>query len=73
MTDDSRTCPDCNEPLPAIRLIDRAHAQEHDVEYTLPSAKRSFWTGAYPKEGRVEAFMCSHCGRITLYGVPKAK
>ena len=71
---DLRKCPDCNEPLHPIRLIDKGHLNiEQDVEYALPNTKRGFWSGGYPKEGRVEAFMCSHCGRITLYGAPKDK
>jgi hypothetical protein len=36
-----------------------------------PEAKRSFWTGRYPIEGKVAACMCDDCGRILLYGEPR--
>jgi hypothetical protein len=52
-----------------IKLIDKAHAGAHtDMEYSVPDAKRSFWTGRYPIEGRVRAWMCCECGRVALYG-----
>jgi hypothetical protein len=35
-----------------------------------PEAKQSFWTGRYPVEGRIVAFICEGCGRILLYGEP---
>ena len=69
-----KTCKDCGDALAEIRLIDKAHAGAHnDVEYTLPEAKRGFWTGRFAVEGKVGAFMCPKCGRISLFGVPKDK
>jgi hypothetical protein len=54
-----------------IRLIDKSHGHYHaDMEYTVPEAQRGFWMGRYPVEGRVAAYMCDHCGRLLLYGVP---
>jgi hypothetical protein len=55
-----------------IRLIDKfSNYQAHgEVEYTVPEAQRSSWTGRFPVEGRVAAFMCDHCGRLLLYGIP---
>jgi hypothetical protein len=55
-----------------IRLIDKAYgeARHTDLEYTVPEAKRSFWRGQFPVEGRIIAYMCDRCGRMLLYGVP---
>jgi hypothetical protein len=54
-----------------IRLIDKTHGGHHaDLEYTLPEARRSFWLGVFPVEGKVRAYMCDHCGRILLFGEP---
>jgi hypothetical protein len=70
---DERACPDCSSVMRSIKLIDKSHAGEHTaLEYTVPEARRSFWTGTYPVEGKVNAMMCGECGRIALYGDPKA-
>jgi hypothetical protein len=64
------TCPDCDGPLRAIRLID--HADRHDQfqqEYAAGDAKRGFWLG-FPIEGTVAALVCEDCGRILLYAEP---
>lgn len=64
-----RTCPDCSGALHAIRIIDKAHNGGHtQLEYTLPEARRSFWTGRYEIAGKVTAYLCESCGRIVLYG-----
>jgi hypothetical protein len=59
-----------------IKLIDRGGGtafapREHgEIHYTVPEARRSFWTGAFPHEGKLAAYMCQGCARIALYGVP---
>jgi hypothetical protein len=54
-----------------IRLLDKTHYNVHAaLEYAVPDAKRGFWTGRFPIEGRVGAFMCDSCGRLVLYGIP---
>jgi hypothetical protein len=64
-------CPDCASVMHRIRLIDKAHGGRHtDLEYSLPEARRRFWLGTYPIEGKVAAFMCDQCARILLYGEP---
>ena len=69
---ENHTCHNCNVVLQEIKLIDKANMGIHTaLEYTLPEAKRGFWTGGYPVEGRVSAFMCPTCGRISLYGVTR--
>jgi hypothetical protein len=39
--------------------------------YMAPEAKRSFWTGRLPVEGKVTPYMCDGCGRILMYGEPQ--
>jgi len=73
MAAEQRMCPDCSAALHEIRLIDKAHYGSHTtLEYAAIESKASIWTGAYPVEGRVAAFMCPSCGRIALYGAAKA-
>jgi hypothetical protein len=71
---DERPCPDCGGVMHAIKIIDRgggAFRRERGViYYTVPEARRSFWTGEFPIEGKLAAYMCQGCARILLYGVP---
>ena len=74
MTDEaSRTCVECQGLMSPIIVMDKDHYGNlgpgpQSLEYRLPEDSRSFWTGKYPTAGRVQAFMCGGCGRITLYG-----
>jgi hypothetical protein len=62
-------CDSCDSALHPIKLIDKAHGQRHtDLEYAPADAARSFWTGRYPIEGKVEAYLCAGCGRIAMFG-----
>jgi hypothetical protein len=69
-----KQCPDCGQPLKAIKILDNARIgvrpAEGELTYMAPEAKRSFWSGRYPVEGKVAACMCDGCGRILLYGEP---
>jgi hypothetical protein len=52
-------------------MLDQSAGGMHfDLEYSLPEAKRSFWSKRYPVEGKVVAYMCDGCGPIILYGEP---
>jgi hypothetical protein len=67
-----RKCPDCGGKVEAIKLIDKSHMGVHtQMEYTVPEARRGFWMGTFPVEGKVDAFMCEQCGRIQLFGQPR--
>ncbi len=62
-------CSDCGGQLQEIKLIDRAHNNVHaPMQYASPEAKLSMWSGTFPLQGQVLAFLCSRCGRIALYG-----
>lgn len=66
-------CSDCGGTAHEIKLVDYAHGNRpRDVEYTLPEAKRSIWTGRFPAEGRIVAYMCESCGRIAYFGAPQS-
>jgi hypothetical protein len=61
--------------MKAIQIIDKTArgpmGVHSDLEYTVPEAKRSIWTGLLPIEGKISAFMCDGCGRVILYGHPR--
>ncbi len=64
-------CPGCPGKALEIRILDRSLGPEPGfLEYVLPDASRSFWTGKLPVAGRVAAFLCGDCGRIQLFGRP---
>ena len=46
-------------------------SKNNQLEYTVPDAKRSFWTGLLPIEGKIAAYRCEGCGRVLLYGQPR--
>ncbi len=65
---EDRPCPDCDGTMKPVRLIDKELGTHRDVEYTVPEAKRSFWSSRFPVEGNVAAVMCDSCGRMLLFG-----
>ena len=73
-TSAAKACSDCGGTVTEIRLIDKGfgHGSHQDLEYALAEAKRGVWTSQFPVEGKVAAFMCGQCGRISLYGNPRA-
>jgi hypothetical protein len=64
----SRICVDCDGAMSPIVIMDKNYHAITQLEYRQPDDRRSFWTGKYPTAGEVQAFMCSGCGRIELYG-----
>ncbi len=63
------TCPDCDRALTAIQLIDKKGmgiTPNGVLEYAVSDAERSKWTGQFPVEGTVLAYMCDGCGRVLL-------
>jgi hypothetical protein len=67
--------PGLRAPPEGRQILDNARygvkPAQGELTYTVPEAKRSFWTGLFPAEGRVAACMCDGCGRILLYGAPR--
>ena len=68
---EERTCPDCGGVLHPIKIVTRDSRESTYFKYTVPEARRSFWGGYYPIEGKITAYMCDSCGRVLLYGHPK--
>lgn len=65
-----QSCPDCAVELGPIRIVDKTHGSDADMEYSLYGTEKTFWTGFYPRAGKVMAYMCPQCRRILLYGEP---
>ena len=68
-----RTCTDCQGTMSPIIIMDIAPALTRravagPLTYRLPDDRMNFWSGNYPTAGVVQAFMCSGCARIALYG-----
>ena len=38
------------------------------LTYRMQDDRASFWTGKYPTQGVVQAYLCAECGRIALFG-----
>jgi hypothetical protein len=71
MTDTAPHCEACDGIMHSIRLIDKQHPNKlTDLEYAPPDTTRSCWTGRFPGQGKVEAYLCGDCGRIALFGQP---
>lgn len=69
----NRTCTDCGGSSHEIMVVDKGHYnQSTALEYAAIDAKPSFWTSKVSMAGVVKAMMCSQCGLIKFYGVPKS-
>lgn len=73
MAAEVRACMECQGSMSPIVIMDVApgvakHAVAGPLTYRLPEDRVSFWTGKYPTAGVVQAYMCSECGRIALFG-----
>jgi hypothetical protein len=60
MNTEGKQCPECRAPLKAIKIVgkktkDMGVVKDDGLEYTVPEAKRSFWTGVLPVEGNIAA------------------
>ena len=71
------TCPDCNEELQPIKIIDATRRNPLDftgllhveLSYSSIDAKPGFFYDM-KKEGTVQGRLCPKCGRILLYAGP---
>ncbi len=70
MSDISRKCLDCGRSMSEIRIIDKQGAmpEEAGLEYAATDAERGFWSGAYPKAGKISTYLCQGCGAVRLFG-----
>lgn len=69
-----RTCPDCESALQPIKLLDKWGAFGErkvfeELTYASGDAEpHGFFVDSYRPEGTVQAFICTSCRRIILYG-----
>jgi len=79
----SNTCSDCGGVTEWIKLVDSTDvsgaflddkgsgSQHLQLQYAAEEAERSAWLKRYPIKGHIRGKMCTSCGRVTLYGIPK--
>ena len=80
MTEQRRSCPDCDTSMEPIKLIDATFRgldwegrQQVELKYAAPDARRGFFTSSIEPLGTVKAQICPACGRIVLHGQPVQK
>ena len=79
MTTRTISCGDCHVVMQPIKLIDATQPgfdtkgiRHVELAYSTPDAKASPWLGRIPQLGTVKGMICPECGRIQLYGEPRA-
>ena len=78
MSDQRKTCPDCQQPLVPIKILDATTmligvnpAGYVEQRYASPDSTEGFLR-KMPIEGIVKGWICPQCNRILLYGEPIA-
>lgn len=66
---------DATQPGMLIGATDETSAASHHIQlqYTAEDATRSAWSKQFPTAGHLRGKMCTDCGRVVLYAIPKAK
>lgn len=61
--------------MPEIRIIDKHEVmpKEAGLEYSATDTERVFWSGAYPKAGRINTYLCHDCGAVRQESVIASK
>lgn len=67
--DELKTCIECKGTMAPVVIMDKTDLGTRQLEYHLPDDRMKFG-GRYPTATPVRAFMCSQCGRISMYGDP---
>ena len=69
MNSEDRSCPTCDGTMSPIQIIDKqgAHPESSGFEYAAIEAKRGFWSGAYPKSGKLNSYLCNDCGYVAIF------
>ena len=67
-----KECPDCNEQLVNIQVMDRGYmdGKHKGLVYAAQDPKRGFFKD-YKEAGTIEALMCESCNRVLFFAVPK--
>lgn len=71
---DPRFCPQCGTGLEEIAIIDKGDYNiAHALEYRATRPEKGWLGFSYlPVKGRIKAWMCPRCGRVSLFAEPKA-
>ena len=80
MDEIQRLCPDCQQPLQRIRMIDATAplglddwggAKHVTLQYSAADAPRKgIFLARFPVAGHVFGWLCDQCGRVQLYAAP---
>ena len=64
-----KQCPDCSGDLKEISVLDWGgqHGRIKGFRFTLPGLKRKWFSSKFEKEGELETFSCTDCGRVFFY------
>lgn len=64
---------DATQPGMALGATDEKSAASHHIQlqYTAEDSTRSAWSKQFPTAGHLRGRMCTECGRVALYAVPK--
>ena len=78
MSEPETKCPGCDNEMRPIKLNDatgmhfsREGARHVEPTYSAKDTKANWFTNTVPAEGTVKAHICTGCGQIVLFGVPK--
>ena len=85
VNENTQQCPDCGGELEFIKIVDATQpgmaagvttetspASHHvQLQYAAEDAERSGWSKRFPTAGHLRGRMCTQCGRVVLYAVPR--
>lgn len=85
MNDETVACVKCGGPTEWIKIVDATQpgmaagatsetspASHHiQLQYAAEDAERTAWSKRFPTDGHLRGRMCTQCGRVELYGVPR--
>ena len=85
MNEKAIACVECGGETELIKIVDatqpgmtinapgeKSPASHHiQLQYTAEDSTRSAWGAQFPTAGHLRGRMCTECGRVVLYAVPK--
>ena len=71
MNIEAAKCLECGSEMLPIQVVEFGAGRQRVLEYTAVDAKPGIWLGRLPTEGQVGSRLCSNCGRIEFYAMPK--
>ena len=71
MDNQARKCCSCGGQMSPIKIIDKQGTtpESSGFEYAEVGAQRGFWSGAYPKSGKLDSYLCQDCGAVGLFAI----